>query len=56
MEETRKQALMLAHMIASSEEPFSRAIREAEEKLNEYLKKVDPQTQKEIMEKIRGYS
>ena len=56
MEETRKQALMLAHMIASSEEPFSKAIREAEEKLNEYLKEVDPQTQKEIMEKIRGYS
>ena len=56
MEETRKKALMLAHMIASSEDPFSTAIREAEEKLNEYIKKVDPQTQKEIMERIRGYS
>lgn len=56
MEETRKQALELAHMIASSEDPFSRAIHEAEEKLNKYIEKVDPQTQKEIMERIRGYS
>lgn len=56
MEETRRQALKLAHMIASSEEPFSKAIHEAEEKLSEYLKKVDPQTQREIMERIRGYS
>lgn len=55
MEETRKQALQLADMIASSEEPFSKAIHEAQEKLGEYLKKVDPQTQKEVMERIRGF-
>jgi hypothetical protein len=55
MEETREQALKLADMIASSEDPFSQAIHEAEEKLNRYIKKVDPQTQKEIMERIRGF-
>ncbi len=56
MEETRRQALKLAHMIGCSEEPFSKATHEAEEQLKEYIGKVDPQTQKEIMERIRSYS
>ena len=56
MEETRRRALKLAQMIGCSEEPFSKAVHEAEEKLGEYLKKVDPKTQKEIMERIRSYS
>ncbi len=56
MEETRRQALQLAHLIGCSEDPFSKAIHEAEEQLREYLEKVDPQTQKEIMERIRSYS
>ena len=55
MENAKKRALELADIVASSEEPFSKAIHEAKEKLGEYLKKVDPQTQKEIMERIRGF-
>lgn len=56
MEETKERALKLADIIASSEEPFSKALREAEQELGEHLKKVDWQTQKEVMERIRGYS
>ncbi len=56
MEEIRRRALQLAHMVGCSEDPFSQATRDAEEQLKEYLSKVDPQTQKEIMERIRSYS
>lgn len=56
MEETRKRALKLADIIASSEELSSKVIHEATQELNEHLKKLDSQTQKEIMERIRGYS
>ena len=53
---TRTRALELADIIASSEMPWSKTVREAEQELTELLKKVDGETQKEIMERIRGYS
>ena len=56
MEETRKRALKLADIIASSEELSSRVIHEATQELNKQLKRLDSQTQKEITERIRGYS
>mgnify|MGYP001591335540 CR=1 FL=1 len=56
MEETRKRALKLADIIAASEELSSKVIHEATQELNEHLKKLDSQTQKEVMERIRGYS
>ncbi|MBI4490623.1 MAG: hypothetical protein HY694_16180 [Deltaproteobacteria bacterium] len=56
MEETKKRALKLADIIASSEEPFSKVIDEAKQELREHLKNLDGKTQKEIMERIRGYS
>jgi len=56
MEKTRKRVLELADIVASSEPPFSQEVHEAEQELNEHLKKVDSQTQKEVMERIRGYS
>lgn len=54
MEDTRKRALELANMIASSELPWSKAIEEVEQELTEVLKKADLQTRKEIIERIRG--
>lgn len=56
MEETRKRALKLADIIASTEELSSKVIQEATQELKDHLKKLDWQTQKEVMERIRGYS
>ena len=56
MEETRKRALKLADIVAASEELSSKVIHEATQELNEHLKKLDWQTQKEVMERIRGFS
>lgn len=56
MENARKRALELADIIASTEELFSNVIDEAKEELKEHLKKLDSQTQKEVMERIRGFS
>lgn len=56
MESAKKRALELADIIASTEDLSSKVIREAKEKLTEHLKKLDSQTQKEVMERIRGYS
>ena len=56
MEKTRKRALELADIIALSELPWSKTVQEAEQEFTELLKKVDPETQKEVMERIRGYS
>jgi hypothetical protein len=57
MERIRERALELADIIASTEDlPSSKVLDEAKKELHEYLKKLDPQTQKEVMERIRGYS
>lgn len=56
MKGARRRALELAEIIASSELPWSKAIQEAEQELRDVLKKVDPQTLKEVMERIRGFS
>lgn len=56
MENTRKRALELADIVASTEAPFSTALQEAKQELQEHLKKLDPQTLREVMERIRGYS
>ncbi len=57
MEEIKKRALKLSDVIASGEELFSKVmIDEAKEELREHLKKLDAKTQKEVMERIRGYS
>ena len=56
MDKTRERALELADIVASSTLPWSKEIRKAEEELTEILKKADSQTQKEVMERIRGFS
>jgi len=56
MEDLRKRALELADIIASSMLPWPKEVQEAEEELREILKKVDSKTQKQVMERIRGYS
>ncbi|MBI4528100.1 MAG: hypothetical protein HY695_30260 [Deltaproteobacteria bacterium] len=56
MEETRKKALKLAEFIGTTKDLSSNAVHEAEDELREYLKIVDSDTQKEIMERIRAYS
>jgi hypothetical protein len=53
----RERALELADIIASTEGlSSSKVLDEAKKELDEYLKKLDPQTQKEVMERIRGFS
>ena len=56
MKETRKRALKLADIVASSEELSSKVIHEATQELNKQLNELDSQTQKEVMERIRGFS
>jgi len=56
MEEIQKRALELADVIASSILPWSKEVREAEQELTELVKRVDSQTQKQVMERIRGFS
>ena len=56
MESAKKRALELADIIASPEEPSSKILYEANQELKEHLKKLDSQTLKEVMERIRGYS
>ena len=55
MERTKKRALELADLIASNEVPLSKSVDKARQELDECLQKVDPQTQKEVMERIRGF-
>ena len=54
IEELRKRALELADLISLAEAPYSKAVDQAKEELHEYLQKLDSQTQKDIMERIRG--
>lgn len=56
MEKIRKRALELADIVASTEMPSSKAIQEAKQELEQHLKKLDPKTLKEVMERIRGFS
>ncbi len=57
IEEAKRRALKLADIIASSiEEPSSKEIDDARQELEKYLKKLDANTQKEVMERIRGSS
>jgi hypothetical protein len=55
METTKRRALELAALLARSEPPFSKAIDDALQDLREFLKTADPQTKKEVMERIRGF-
>jgi hypothetical protein len=55
METTKKRALELAALLARSEPPFSKAIDDALQDLREFLKTADPQSKKEVMERIRGF-
>jgi len=56
MEKLRRRALELADLISCAEIPYSRAVDEATEELRGYIHDLDPQTQQEVMERIRGYS
>ena len=56
MERLRQRALELADLISFAELPYSRAVDEATEELRKYIHELDPQTQQEVMERIRGYS
>ena len=55
-EETKKRCLELADIIAASELPWSKSIQEAEQELSDLIKRVDPQTRKEVANRIRGFS
>lgn len=54
MEETRRRALKLVDIIASSKLPWSKAIEEVEQDLTEVLKNADLRIRKEIRERIHG--
>lgn len=56
MESAKKRALELAEIIASTEEPSSKVLYEAREELKGHLKKLDSETQRQVMERIRGYA
>ena len=56
MEKLRRRALELADLISCAEIPYSRAVDEATQELRGYIHDLDPQTQQEVMERIRGYS
>lgn len=56
MKDAKKRALELADIIAFREDLFSKAIREAKRELTDHLRKLDSETVKEVMERIRGYS
>ncbi|MET0501798.1 MAG: hypothetical protein ABW172_09790 [Candidatus Binatia bacterium] len=54
MEATREKALMLADLIASREVLLLLTVDEATEELRELLNKLDAETQKKVMERIRS--
>ena len=56
MLQLKKRALELADLIAFAEIPYSKAVGQASEELREHLQELDPQTQQEVMERIRGFS
>ena len=56
MEKLRQRALELADLISFAEIPYAMAVKEATEELQKYIHELDPQTQQEVMERIRGYS
>lgn len=56
MERLRQRALELADLISFAEIPYSRAVDEATVELREHIHELDPQTQQEVMERIRGFS
>lgn len=56
MEKLRQRALELADFISVAEIPYSRAVDEATEELRKHIHELDPQTQQEVMERIRGFS
>ena len=56
MEKLRQRALELADLISFAELPYSRAVDEATEELRKHIHELDPETQQEVMERIRGYS
>jgi hypothetical protein len=56
IEKLRKRALELADLISLAEAPYSEAVDQAREELHKHLQKLDSQTQKEVMERIRGSS
>lgn len=56
MTHLRKHALELADLISCAEAPYSKAVEQASEELREHIQELDPQTQQEVMERIRGFS
>ncbi len=54
METLKKRALVLANVIGFAEIPYSKTVEQASEELREQFQKLDPQTQQEVMERIRG--
>jgi len=54
MENLKRRALALADLIGFAEIPYSKAVEQASEELRMHFRKLDPQTQQEVMERIRG--
>lgn len=54
MDSLKRRALVLADLIGFAEIPYSKAVEEASEELRKNFRSLDPQTQQEVMERIRG--
>lgn len=54
MENLKRRALALADLIGFAEIPYSKAVEQASEELRKHFQNLDPQTQQEVMERIRG--
>ena len=54
MEHLKRRALALADLIGFAEIPYSKAVEQASEELRKHFQNLDPQTQQEVMERIRG--
>ncbi len=54
MDTLKKRALVLADVIGFAEIPYSKSVEQASEELRAHFRELDPQTQQEVMERIRG--
>jgi hypothetical protein len=54
MDSLKRRALVLADLIGFAEIPYSKIVEEASEELRKNFRRLDPQTQQEVMERIRG--
>ncbi|HXG51986.1 MAG TPA: hypothetical protein VNN77_11345 [candidate division Zixibacteria bacterium] len=56
MDRVRERILELADIIGAHEGPSSKVVEDAKEEFKRYVHKLDGDTQKEVMERIRGFA